>query len=90
MNILLIGDIVGKPGKKIVLEMLGNLRELERIDLLERRFTWWFLGTAVLLIIVGSAAVWALWSAGAISGQDAVAVFAGTVAGATDPDKEPG
>lgn len=33
MNILLIGDIVGKPGKRIVLSALRGLRRREQIDL---------------------------------------------------------
>ncbi len=33
MRILLIGDIVGKPGRNIVRAKLGELRERERIDL---------------------------------------------------------
>lgn len=33
MNILLIGDIVGRPGKRIVLRALPGLRQREQIDL---------------------------------------------------------
>ncbi|MFW6114529.1 MAG: YmdB family metallophosphoesterase, partial [bacterium] len=33
MNILLIGDIVGKPGKRIVQQTLSGLRAREGIDL---------------------------------------------------------
>ena len=33
MNILLIGDIVGKPGKKIVQQALRGLRAEQSIDL---------------------------------------------------------
>lgn len=33
MNILLIGDIVGRPGKRIVLRALRGLRQREQIDL---------------------------------------------------------
>jgi 2',3'-cyclic-nucleotide 2'-phosphodiesterase len=33
MRILLIGDIVGKPGRRIVTQALGDLRRRERLDL---------------------------------------------------------